>query len=67
MILGFLIVSSTLAASISVGQALAANPVTFPVNSSPYGVPFKDWTAKWDKWIIEIPKSMNWNFKMYLE
>jgi hypothetical protein len=63
MILGFLIVSSTLAASISVGQALAANSSTFPVNSSPYGVSFKDWTAKWDKWMSELPKSLNWNFK----
>jgi len=63
MILVFLIVLSTLPACVSVGQALTANPVTFPVNSSPYGVPFKDWTARWDKWMSELPKSLNWNFK----
>ena len=44
-------------------QAQGSDPYSFSENSSPYGIPYKDWTAKWAKWIEEIPKSQNWNFQ----
>jgi hypothetical protein len=44
-------------------QAQGSDPYTFPVNSSPYGISYKNWTAKWAAWEYGIPKSNNWNFK----
>jgi len=38
-----------------------SDPYTFDVNSSPYGIPFKDWTAKWSSWYFSIPKEKQWN------
>jgi hypothetical protein len=35
----------------------------FPVNSSPYGVSFKDWTEKWWQWFLSIPKQHNPNME----
>ena len=44
-------------------KAQGTDPYTFPVNSSPYGIPYKDWTAKWAAWLDGLPKSYNWDFK----
>ena len=44
-------------------QAQGTDPYTFPVNSSPYGIPFKDWIAKWSAWYFTVPKTENWNFQ----
>src|SRR5919199_5747485 len=44
-------------------KAQGTDPYTFPVNSSPYGVPYKDWTAKWAAWLDGLPKSYNWDFR----
>src|SRR5215467_14756440 len=63
LILITFIVLLTLGTALHFAQTLTADPYTYPENSSPYGVPFKDWTAKWAKWIEEIPKSQNWNFQ----
>ena len=35
----------------------------FPVDSSPYGVPFKEWTERWWQWFISIPKHHNPNME----
>lgn len=43
-------------------SVLAQEPQAFSVNSSPYGVPFKEWTEKWWQWYLSIPKSENHNF-----
>jgi hypothetical protein len=44
-------------------QAQGSDPYTFTVNSSPYGISYKNWTAKWAAWQDGIPNSYNWNFK----
>jgi len=44
-------------------RGASSDPYSFPVNSSPYGIPFKDWTAKWAAWYFTVPKSQNWNFQ----
>jgi hypothetical protein len=58
-----LIMSLTVSLVLSFVQAQGSDPYTFPVNSSPYGISYKNWTAKWSAWQEEIPKSYNWNFK----
>ena len=35
----------------------------FPVNSSPYGISFQEWTQKWWQWYVKIPKLNNHNFE----
>jgi len=35
------------------------NPSLFPIDSSPYGVSNADWSAKWWKWLMEIPQDQN--------
>ena len=31
----------------------------YPVGSKPYGLTYGDWTAKWWKWTISLPKNIN--------
>src|SRR3954454_19035780 len=58
-----LIMSLTVILDLNYVQAQGSDPYTFPVNSSPYGISYKNWTAKWAAWEYGIPKSNNWNFK----
>jgi hypothetical protein len=44
-------------------QAIGSDPYTFSENSAPYGIPYKDWTAKWAAWLDSLPRSQNWNFQ----
>jgi hypothetical protein len=44
-------------------QAQGSDPYSFSENSSPYGIPYKDWTAKWAAWLDSLPRSQNWNFQ----
>lgn len=44
-------------------QAVGSDPYTFSENTSPYDIPYKDWTGKWAAWLDSIPKSQNWNFE----
>ncbi|MGN6615018.1 MAG: hypothetical protein ACTHKC_08245 [Candidatus Nitrosocosmicus sp.] len=58
-----LVISLTVVLYLNFVQAQSSDPFTFPVNSSPYGISYKNWTAKWAAWQNTIPKSYNWNFK----
>ena len=31
----------------------------YPIDSSPYGVPFANWTGQWWKWALEAPEARN--------
>jgi hypothetical protein len=44
-------------------QAQGSDPYSYSENSSPYGIPYKDWTAKWAAWLDSLPRSQNWNFQ----
>lgn len=44
-------------------QAQGTDTFSFSENSSPYGIPYKDWTAKWAAWLYQINKTQNWNFQ----
>ena len=33
------------------------NPGVYAPNSSPFGIPYKDWIAKWWQWTMSIPTS----------
>ena len=35
------------------------SPLTFPTDSNPYGVYYKNWTGKWWQWIFCLPRSIN--------
>ena len=39
----------------------ATIPTLFPIDSSPYGTSYPEWTAKWWQWVISIPKQDNPN------
>ena len=45
-----LIMSLTVILVLNFVQAQGSDPYTFPVNSSPYGISYKNWTAKWASW-----------------
>jgi len=44
-------------------QGQETDRYSFPVNSSPYDISFKEWTQKWWQWYISIPKQHNPNFE----
>ena len=53
-------------ASVSMGahngaraQTKRENIQLYPVDSSPYGIPFANWTGNWWKWALEYPKAKN--------
>jgi hypothetical protein len=58
----FLILVLSLVPFISFVQSQEVDLI-FPVNSSPYNVPFKDWTEKWWQWYVAIPKKHNPNME----
>ena len=31
----------------------------FPIESKPYGLSYGDWSVRWWKWLLSIPKSDN--------
>jgi hypothetical protein len=33
--------------------------LTFPIQSTPYGLTYGEWSSKWWKWLLSIPKSIN--------
>lgn len=33
--------------------------LVFPINDTPFGLSYSDWSAKWWKWILQIPKNIN--------
>jgi hypothetical protein len=35
------------------------NPNVYPIDSKPYGIPYAEWTAKWDQWFISMPQQTN--------
>ena len=35
------------------------NTVVYSKDSSPYGVPYKDWIARWWQWDVGIPSSQH--------
>jgi hypothetical protein len=35
------------------------NELVFPIHDRPFGLSYGDWTVKWWKWILQIPKSIN--------
>ena len=37
----------------------AENIQLYPVDSSPYGIPFANWTGNWWKWALEAPEAKN--------
>lgn len=55
--------SLTVIPSVNFVHAQGTDPYSLPINSSPYGIPYKDWTGKWAAWWFVIPKSQNWNFQ----
>ena len=40
-------------------QDKAENIQLYPVDSSPYGIPFANWTGNWWKWALEAPEAKN--------
>lgn len=38
--------------------------LVFPIEDSPFGLSYSDWTVKWWKWILQIPKYINPLFDM---
>lgn len=38
---------------------IASGLQTFPAGSTPYGLPYGQWTAKWWTWAMSIPSSIN--------
>jgi hypothetical protein len=40
------------------------NELVFPIHDRPFGLSYGDWTVKWWKWILQIPKSINPLFDM---
>ena len=59
----FLVLSLMVVPGLNFVQAVGSDPHTFSENSSPYGIPYKDWTAKWAAWLDSLPRSQNWNFQ----
>jgi hypothetical protein len=61
----FILFAISITALISIDYVYAAtsDSYTFPVNSAPYNISYKDWTAKWWQWYISIPKNHNGNFQ----
>ena len=57
-----LIMSLTVTQGPNFVQAQGTDPYSFPVSSSPYGIPFKDWTAKWAAWLDSLPKASKLEF-----
>ena len=35
------------------------NPGVFSIDSKPYGIPYADWSAKWEQWLISMPTQVN--------
>src|SRR5689334_9118292 len=58
-----LIASLVITPTFNVVRGASSDPYSFPVNSSPYGIPFKDWTAKWWTWYQSVPELNNANFQ----
>jgi hypothetical protein len=52
-----IIASLVIAPTVNFVLGASSDPYSFPVNSAPYGIPFKDWAAKWSAWINTVPKS----------
>ena len=58
-----LIASLAVTPTINFVRAISSDPYSFSVNSSPYGTPYKAWTAKWWTWYQSVPKIHNPNFQ----
>jgi len=58
-----IIASLVITPTVNFVRGASSDPYSFPVNSSPYGIPFKDWTAKWWTWYQSVPKLNNANFQ----
>jgi hypothetical protein len=58
-----LIASLVITPTVNFVRGASTDPYSFPVGSSPYGIPFKDWTAKWWTWYQSVPKLNNPNFQ----
>jgi hypothetical protein len=40
-------------------DSVTNNPSVLPIDSRPYGLTYAEWTAKWFKWLLEIPSNNN--------
>lgn len=51
--------SSLIISIIPFAQADNINPGVYSIDSKPYGIPYSDWTAKWEQWLISMPQQIN--------
>jgi hypothetical protein len=58
-----LIASLVITTTVNFVRGASWDPYSFPVNSSPYGVPYKDWTAKYWEWRVSVPKLNTPNYQ----
>jgi hypothetical protein len=56
VVLGFIVL-----AIIPFAPAYSSNnsPGIYPIDSKPYGLTYKEWTAKWWQWVLSIPTENN--------
>ena len=55
------VVGLLVVATIPVAQA-DPQPKVLPLDSSPYGNTYGEWSAQWWQWLMSIPKATNPNF-----
>lgn len=58
-----LLTSLAVILSLDIVRAQDTDPYTFNIHSSPYGISFKDWIAKYSSWYFSVPKQENWDFR----
>jgi hypothetical protein len=59
----FLVLSLMFIPGLNFVHAVGSDPFTFSENSSPYDIPYKNWTAKWAAWHASTPRSQHWNYE----
>lgn len=62
-IFALLFICVVITPGVNIVRAQSTDPFTFPINSSPYNISFKDWLAKYSTWYFSVPKHENWNFR----
>jgi hypothetical protein len=53
------LISVCIVSALPLAYSQSINPSLFPMDSSPYGTSYADWSVKWWKWIMEIPQDQN--------
>jgi hypothetical protein len=59
----FLIITLIVVPGQNFSKAQGSDPYSYSENSSPYDIPYKDWTGKWAAWLDSLPRTQNWNFQ----